>query len=189
MPGDQSQPADGQVLWWEPSRVVTTMWISLAILLGMLVLMILGMLYSLVGAGSPDDTLSFNWIIVVILAVFVLVTHQLIHALIARILGATPRIDLDVIQWLVPVMYCRPGDNLLNRSQFIIYSLAPLGILTSVGIILMPFDVRSAWMIVPLALNASLSTRDVWTAWIALRLPPGSFIRVERDGLRLFLPT
>lgn len=165
------------------------MWISLAILLGMLVLMILGMLYSLFGAGSPDESLSFNWIVVGIFVVFVLAIHQLIHALIARLFGATPRIDLDVIQWLIPVMYCRPGDHLFERNQFILYALAPLGILTGVGIILMPFDVRSAWLIVPLALNASLSTRDVWTAWIAWRLPIGSLIRIERDGLRLFLPS
>jgi hypothetical protein len=187
MSGDRPQTAEEQVLWWEPGRVVTTMWVTLAILLGTLTLLLLGMVYSLVGASASGSTLQFNWIAITVLTVVVLGAHQVTHAVVARWFGATPRFDFDVIQWIIPVMYCRPGDYFFERNQFIFYALAPLGILTVIGIVLMPLEMRSAWLIVPLSLNACLSTRDIWTAWIVWRLPSGSLIQIERDGLRLIL--
>lgn len=189
MTSDRVDSADGRILWWEPGGVLTTMWVTLAILLALLTVMTLGMLYSLFGAATASQELTFSWIAMVVLTPLILAAHQLIHALVARLTGANPQLDVDVLQWMIPVMYCRPGDHLFTRSQFLLYALAPLGILTLIGILLLPLDSRSVWLIVPLALNSSLSTRDVWTAWLALKLPTDSLIRIERDGLRLFLPS
>lgn len=176
---------DPNVTYWEPSGVVTAMWVSLSIVLGALAFFLFGLIYVIAGQQPADGELAFDWRIIVPLTVGILVLHQLIHAAAARLCGGSPRFDLDVIQFVVPVMYCRVIGQVFTRAQFLSYALAPLVVPSLLGVGFMLIDERAVWMILPLAANASLSIRDVWMAWVVWQMPAGSLIQADRDGLRL----
>jgi hypothetical protein len=169
--------------------VVTAMWLSLSIMLGVLALLLFGLIYAIVGEQPAGQTLSFNWLAVAVLTGLTLAGHQFLHAGVSRLFGGQPRIQLDVLQWILPVVYCRVTGQYFTRSQFLIYALAPLVVISFLGVAVMPLSEHAALLLVPLAANASLSTRDIWTAWIVWRLEPGSTVRVEQDGLSLLRPS
>ncbi len=162
------------------------MWVSLAIALGALGLFGFGLAYTLIGAAPPDNSeLVFNWWIVAGLSLVILAIHQLVHAATARLAGNEPSIELDVIQWVFPVMYVRVTGQYFSRSTFLLYALTPLLLLSLVGILAMIVDHRSVMLIIPLAINSSLSTRDLWMAWVVWKLPRESMVQMQRDGLTL----
>jgi hypothetical protein len=187
----EHQPHDEQLrtIWWEPSHALSAMWVALAILLGLLALMLLGLLYALIGAASESSAAGFDWRVTGILTLAVLGIHPLIHLAFARIQGARSWLDVDVIQWVLPVIYVRTGDHLFSQREYIRFALAPLGILTGIGVVLMPFESRAALLILPLAANAGLSTRDIWTAWLVWQQPDRTLIEINPRGLRMVFPS
>jgi hypothetical protein len=170
---------------WEPSGVVSTMWIPLGSLIGLFALFILGLLYSIVGARPEAQELSVNWIAIVLLSLAILAIHQLLHCGVARLIGARPRYDLDVIHWVMPVMYCRVDEHEFTRRQFFAYSLSPLVFPLVVVSALTPFDERAIHGIIPVAVNSAFSVRDVWMSWTVYREREAGMIAVQRDGLWL----
>jgi hypothetical protein len=181
-----SQPeTDLPTEYWAPSGVVSAMWISLSIAFGALAFFLSGFVYSLVGERAASETFDLNWPAIGGLTLLALGLHQVIHLGLSRLFGGSPRIDLDVIQMVFPVMYCRTNGQHFSRNQFLIYALAPLLVLSLVGFGLMPLDERATWLIIPMTANAVISMRDVWMAWVVWKLPSGSLVRSERDGLLL----
>jgi hypothetical protein len=184
---DSTSNADDQpdVRYWEPGGVITSMSLAIGIALGTLSFFLFGLFYTLFGSTPTGGDLPFNWWILAALSVAILVFHQLIHASVALLHGASPRIDLDVVQLIFPVMYCRITGQHFSRAGYLVYALAPLATLSLLGMILMVIDDRAVMLIVPLAINTGLSTRDLWMAREVWRLPPESVVRGERDGLTL----
>lgn len=182
-------PEDPTVEHWEPSGVITTMWLSLSIALGGLSLFFFGLIYTLVGSQSAASSLDMNWPVVAGITAFILALHPLLHAGVAKMQGGRPRIDLDVVQWILPVMYCRVEGEHFSRVGYLAYSLTPLLAPSIIGAGLMVIDARAVWLIIPLAVNAAVSIRDVWTGWIVWRLPSDSLVRGERNGLMLIRPS
>lgn len=173
------------VSYWTPSGVVTSMWVSLAIALGTLGLFGFGLVYTLIGATPAEGELQFNGWVVALLSVAILVVHQLVHAGISRIYGGRPRIEPDVVQWVFPVMYVRSTGQYFSRSAFLVFALGPLVALSLTGCLMMVLDHRAVMLIIPLAINTSMSTRDLWMAWVVWKLPRESMVQVQRDGLTL----
>ncbi|MEX2425878.1 MAG: DUF3267 domain-containing protein [Thermomicrobiaceae bacterium] len=184
---DTSQQHEGE--YWEPSGIVTTMWVSLSIVLGVLAFLLLGLLYTLLGRLPENESEILNWPAIAGLTVTMLVVHQLIHVAVARSIGGSPRVNVDVVQLIFPVIYCRIAGQRFSRTGFLVYLLTPLALPTVVGVMIMPVDERMVWMIIPLTANAALSLRDLWMAWVVWMLPNGSSVKAERDGLQIFRPT
>lgn len=189
-PGSDSRGAgeDPVVLDWSPSGVLTTMWVALSIMLGILGLLLFGLFFALFGADQPDSGSAFNSPIVVALSALVLILHQLLHGAAARLSGATPRFDVDVVQLIFPVFYCRVTGQRFTRRAYLAYLLTPLGVLSVAGLIAMLLDPRGAMLIVPLALNSGMSTRDIWMAWVIWRQPNGVLVKTQADGFRVVRP-
>jgi hypothetical protein len=142
----------------------------------------------LVGQQPANQSLSFNWPVVAVLTGLTLAAHQLLHAGVSRLFGGQPHIQLDVLQLIIPVKYCRVTGQYFTRRQFLTYALAPIVVISVLGVAVMPLSEHSAMLLVPLAANASLSTRDLWSAWIVWWLERESTLRIEQDGLSILRP-
>lgn len=177
---------DHVVMDWSPSGVVTTMWVAMSFMLGILGLMLFGLVYALFGAETPGQTTAaLDPPVVAALTVLIMVLHQLLHAAASRLTGGSPSFDLDVVQWIFPVLFVRVTGQRFRRLEYIAYLLAPLGLLSVLGIIVMLLDHRGAALIIPLAVNTGMSMRDIWTAWIVLRQRSDVLVEGRKDGFRM----
>ncbi len=76
------------------------------------------------------------------------------------------------------------------RNQFFLIGLAPLLLLSGLGILLMPFVPRTAvaWLILFLTANAAGAVGDLYVcAWL-LRLPPSALANDEGAVIKLYEP-
>lgn len=164
------------------------MWVAMGIMLGALGLFLFGLVFALFGRTPPGSEATFNAPVVAVMIVAVLVLHQLLHAAVARALGGRPRFDLDVVQWIFPVMFVRVTGQQFSRTQYLAYLLAPLILLSLAGVAGMLIDHRAAMLILPLAFNTGMSMQDIWMAWVVWRQPAGTVVEGQPDGFRLFHP-
>lgn len=140
--------------------------------------------------GSPLlDTLPFIGRVVVLFLVIVLTfgLHELLHGLAIRWMGHRPRYGMRLD---MGVLYATADDACFPRNQFIVIALAPLMVITLVGmgLMLVLSDAVAYYIGLMIVLNASGAVGDLWMTWEVLRYPAHALIRDEADRIRVYMP-
>ena len=122
-------------------------------------------------------------VVAVLVATYTL--HELIPGLAIRYYGHKPRygIRLDL-----GVMYATTDSAYFPRNQFVVIALAPLVVMSLVGMALMlaVSDALAYYIGLVIVLNASGAIGDLWMSWVVLRYPPRVLVRDEADRIRIY---
>ncbi len=128
--------------------------------------------------ATPVDVL-----VVLGLATAVLAPHEWVHGLAIRYYGGEPRYGVGVAHFVLPYAYATT-DHEFDRDQFVVVLLAPLVVLTLVGI---PLAVLLGWsvLVVPLTMNFAGAVADVWMTMTVLSYPSHVRITDHAAGVRI----
>ena len=118
--------------------------------------------------------------------VLVIVLHELCHGAAIRAFGGTARYGLGVVYAVFPYAFATT-DTRFTRNQFLVVALAPLVLLTLLGVPAMVLF-EWPWLAVPLALNAGGAVGDVWMALTLLSYPAGVSVIDSETGLEVYGP-
>lgn len=116
----------------------------------------------------------------------VVVAHELCHGLAIRAFGGRPRYGLGVAYAVFPYAFATT-DTRFSRNQFLAIALAPLAIVTAIGVPAM-VALGWPWLAVPLALNAGGAVGDVWMALTLLGYPSSVTVVDSETGLEVYGP-
>jgi hypothetical protein len=131
-----------------------------------------------------SESLS-SLVAVVVVLVITFGGHEGIHGLAIHWAGHKPRFGMALH---MGALYATADNALFTRAQFIVIALAPLVVLTVLGMALMIIvpDGVGYYVGLLVALNAAGSIGDLWmTAWV-LRYPPDALVRDETTGIRIY---
>ncbi len=132
-------------------------------------------------------SLALSFLVFIVLIAAVAVAHELCHGLGIRAFGGEPRYGFGVAYVLVPYAFATT-DTRLTRNQFLVVALAPLVVLTVLGVpVMILFELP--WLAVPLALNASGAVGDLWMSLIVLSFPAGVTVLDNETGVQIYGPS
>lgn len=120
------------------------------------------------------------------LMVLVIVPHEFCHGLAIRAFGGEPRYGFGVAYFVFPYAFATT-DTRVSRNQFVLIALAPLVILTGIGLPLMVVF-EWTWLAFPLALNAGGAVGDIWMALTLLSYPSTVTVLDTTTGLEVYGP-
>jgi hypothetical protein len=169
----------------------TLLWLNIASLVPLvLALLFMGwwgaVVRQLRGPYNTAFSESLSWLIAVVIVVIVTFGgHELAHGLAIRWAGHKPRFGMKLHKG---VLYATADGALFPRNQFIVIALAPLVLITLMGMFLMVFVPDSIGYYVGLivVLNAAGAIGDMWMTAVVLRYPPDALVRDEADSIRIF---
>lgn len=132
-----------------------------------------------------EDFSPLLGILLVIVTVFTV--HEAIHGLFIWIYGHRPHFGFKP---QYGVFYATANDALFPRNQFLVIALAPLVIMTIIGMALMMIvpDALGYYVGLVIVLNAGGAIGDLWMTVVVLRYPPHTLVRDEADSIRIYLP-
>lgn len=129
------------------------------------------------GSGLPflEYDLPVLVVILVLASAVTVVLHELTHGLLMQWYGK------DVSYGFIPskgAFYAASFEQFMTREESIVTALAPIVLLSFVGIVLLGMTSPSVGLAVFFALvvNATGGVGDFYLVWRLLRLPPGSLI-------------
>ncbi|MFT4947204.1 MAG: hypothetical protein ACI8TL_001444 [Natronomonas sp.] len=152
----------------------------------------LGGLYELVVGRPPSFrfasgvawwTNALDVLVVLFLGTVFLVPHEWLHGLAIRSYGGEPRYGVGIAHFILPYAYATT-DHEFSRNQFIVVLMAPLVVMTAVGIPLM-LVFEWGWLIVPLAANAAGAIADLWMTVTLLSYPARIRLEDHETGVRI----
>ena len=122
---------------------------------------------------------------VVVVLVITLGGHEALHGLAIRLYGHRPRFGIALSKG---VMYATTDNALFPRNQFIAVALAPLVVMTLLGMVLMIFmpDALGYYVGLMIALNAAGAIGDLWMTAVVMRYPANTLVRDEADSIRIY---
>ena len=202
---DNREPdTDNQYEEFKPTFWISIIWTVLATVMTIAGFLLFTVLFALLGGGmtngsmivetgSEGDSVYFsfrfgNMLLVMLLALGVLVLHEAIHGAVFRYYGGRPTFGATVIQKVLPAFYCSAPGYRFTRGQFAVIILAPLVVISVLGIVLMPFVDDGLLLVLPLAINFGGAIGDVWMAGMLIQREPGTMIEDLKDGLRFYPP-
>jgi hypothetical protein len=114
-----------------------------------------------------------------------ILAHEGIHGLAIHWVGHRARYGFKVSKG---VFYATADSALFRRSEFLVVALAPLVVITLVGLILLVFasDALAFYIGLLVLLNASGAIGDLWMSAVVLRYPPNILVRDEADSIRIY---
>ncbi len=124
----------------------------------------------------------------VIAFVATFVTQEWMHILVLRQYGAQPRVGILRSNGL---FYISVPDYALRRNSLIVAALAPLILLTALGLLGIWLFQGTAWVALfalMAVLNAGASTGDLWVVALLLRYPRTAWMLDDGHGMRVLLP-
>lgn len=128
--------------------------------------------------ATPVDVL-----VVLFLGTVVLVPHEWLHGLAIQYYGGEARYGVGVAHFVLPYAYATT-EHEFTRDQFVVVLLAPLVVLTLVGVpVLLVFE--WGWLVVPLTLNAAGAVGDLWMTLMVLGAPAHARIVDHEGGVRI----
>ena len=171
----------------ELSREMTIIWNGMGILL----VCIFGYLFTLIytsitqNAGTFEGT-PITILIAILIIVFTLLFHESIHGIAVLMYGGKPRYGAGVAYYMLPYLYTTT-ETIFLRNQFIVISIAPLIVISVIGVILMIlFPSVAHWFLVPLTINAAGAVGDLWMAFSLLRYPKHVLLADDRTGTTIY---
>lgn len=200
----EESAVDSAVEEWKPSLLISIVWTILATVMTVAGFFLFASVYVLVGRSgsltssvaetSSDSnevtvTLRLGGMLALVgVSIAVLVIHEAVHGLAFRWFGARPIFGAALVQKVLPVLYASAPGYTFSRGQFAVIILAPLVVITIVGIALMPFVTAGILLVVPLAVNLGGAVGDLWFIGLLLRRDPGTRIEDLKDGIRFHYP-
>jgi hypothetical protein len=136
--------------------------------------------------GFNFDFTSGTILISVALFIGTVVLHELIHGVFMSIYGGKPRYGAGIAHFIFPYFYATTKTVFL-RNQFIVIAIAPLVVISLVGIGLMAaFPSIAHWTLLPLVINASGAVGDLWVTRNVLRCPEHVLLEDRKTGLIIY---
>ena len=133
-----------------------------------------------------DFTSGSTILISVALVIGTFVLHELIHGLFMSIYGGKPRYGAGIAHYILPYFYATTKTRFL-RNQFIAIAIAPLVVISLVGIGLMAALPSIAhWIFIPFVVNASGAVGDLWVTRNVLRYPKHVLLEDRKTGLIIY---
>ena len=133
-------------------------------------------------SGNID---AFGALMVLSLFIGTLILHELIHGLFISIYGGKPRYGAGFYS-ILPYLYTTT-KNIFPRNLWIIIYIAPLAVISIIGIAAMAaFPSIAHWIILPLVINASGSAGDMWMTRILSRYPKHIFVEDQITGTIIY---
>ncbi|NGM67426.1 DUF3267 domain-containing protein [Natronolimnobius sp. AArcel1] len=128
-------------------------------------------------------------VISLVLIALVVVLHELLHGVCMAVYGGETTYGLGVSYFVLPYAYAET-DASFTRTQLLVILLAPLVVITAVGLLALAV-VPSSILIIPLAANVAGSVGDLWMAGTLLQYPTN--VRVsdppsDVQGLSIYPP-
>ncbi len=108
-----------------------------------------------------------------------LIFHELVHGMFVSIYGGKPRYGAGVYS-ILPFLYTTT-NSIFPRNQFIIICIAPLAIISIIGVAVMAVF-PSQWILLPLIVNTSGSVGDLWMTRTLLRYPEHILVQDQKTG-------
>ena len=102
------------------------------------------------------------------------------------IYGGKPRYGAGIAHYIVPYFYTTTKTVFL-RNQFIVIAIAPLVVISLVGIgVMAAFPSIAHWMFIPFVINASGAVGDLWVTRNVLRYPKHVLLEDRKTGLIIY---
>jgi hypothetical protein len=127
----------------------------------------------IVVAGSLQPGSGPQLLAALALVVLVVVLHELLHGVFMARYGDTPAYGVGVSHFVLPYAYARTRGGSYARNQLLVVLLAPVTVITAVGLLAMVVS-PSPLLIVLLAANAAGSVGDLWMAGILCQYSAGT---------------
>ncbi len=133
-----------------------------------------------------SETLS-GVVAVIVVLIVTFSAHEALHGAAILWAGHKPRFGMELHKG---ILYATADNALFTRNQFVVVALAPLAVMTVVGMALMIVvpDTVGYYVGLMVALNAAGAVGDLWMTFVALRYPPAALVRDEADSIRVYLP-
>jgi hypothetical protein len=181
-------PRGWQTEEWKPTFGISVVWNILGLALVVVGFIGFGIIGVLIAGDVAIEVGLGSFPILGAMLIGTLVIHELVHGAAMMLFGARPQFGVAMVQRIMPVAYCTSPGFWFTRWQFLVVSLAPVVVMSVVGIALMPLGNLAAWLVVPLAINLGGGIGDLWFAGMLLRRPRDTMIEDLRDGLRFHVP-
>ena len=143
-------------------------------------------LYTLFTGKVGFNFTSGTILISVALFIGTVILHELIHGVFMSIYGGKPRYGAGIAYFILPYFYATTKTVFL-RNQSIVIAIAPLVVISLVGIGLMAaFPSIAHWTLLPLVINASGAVGDLWVTRNVLRYPEHVLLEDRKTGLIIY---
>jgi len=114
-----------------------------------------------------------------------LILHELIHGIFVSMYGGKPRYGAGIYS-ILPYLYTTT-KSIFPRNQFIIIYIAPLAVISIIGVAAMAaFPSIAHWILLPLIVNASGSVGDLWMTRTLLRYPGHILVEDKKTGTIIY---
>lgn len=139
---------------------------------------------------TPSDPASeIPWLLGAVIAiVVVLPLHELIHGIAIRMVGHKARYGIKLDKG---VLYATADQALFRKREYLLVALAPLVVITLLGMFLM-LIVPWQWayfVALGVIINAGGAIGDLWMVFILLRYPRSALVRDLEDGFVIYVPS
>lgn len=126
------------------------------------------------------------WLGLLLALVIVLPLHEWIHGQAIVWAGHRPRYGMMLTKG---ALYATADNALLPRDVFIVIALAPLVVITLLGMALMIVlpDSLGYYAALAVIFNAGSAIGDLWMAAVVLRYPRAALVRDEADSIRIYM--
>jgi len=140
-------------------------------------------------AFTPDTgwwNMGLTLLVIAGLTLGIILPHELCHGLAIRAFGGHPQYGFGVVYFVFPYAFATT-ETRFTRNQFLVVALAPLVVLSVIGIpIMLVFEWK--WLAIPLAMNAGGAVGDIWMALTLLSYPSGVTVIDTTTGLEIYGP-
>jgi hypothetical protein len=136
--------------------------------------------------GFNSTITSGTILIYIALSIGTLVLHELIHGVFMSKYGGKPSYGAGIAYFILPYFYATTKTVFL-RNQFIVISIAPLVLISLVGIgLIAAFPSIAHWIFIPFVINASGAVGDIWVTRNVLRYPKHVLLEDQKTGLIIY---
>ncbi len=136
--------------------------------------------------GGTIDLLDiFGIILGILLFIGTLILHELIHGIFVSMYGGKPQYGAGIYS-IIPYLYTTT-KSIFPRNQFIMICIAPLAVISIIGVAAMAaFPSIAHWILLPLIVNASGSVGDLWMIGTLLRYPGHILVEDNKTGTIIY---
>jgi hypothetical protein len=137
--------------------------------------------------GKVDFNITSGTILIsVALFIGTLILHELIHGVFMSKYGGKPSYGAGLAHFILPYLYATT-KTVFRRNQFIVILIAPLIVISLVGVGLMAaFPSIAHWILIPLVVNASGAVGDLWMTRSLLRYPKHVLLEDQKNGTIIY---
>jgi hypothetical protein len=142
--------------------------------------------YTLLTGNTGFNFTSGTILISVALFIGTMVLHELVHGAFISKYGGKPSYGAGIAHFILPYFYATT-KTIFPRNQFIMIALAPLVVISLIGIgIMAAIPSIAHWMFIPFVVNASGAVGDLWMTRNVLRYPEHVLLEDRKNGLIIY---